>query len=155
MKRLVTFVIVLFLTVAIFGATVQLKTFEELMDALKQGEVVRVIAHYAKCQLISGNEIQEYIPNAIGGMNVDVFEYFAKGSIRNEKGFVVFSHVSLINYQGYVYNYAKFKVWEDGKVMITVQYAEPNTFEISMDENFFSEINNGKNEGAIYFYKQK
>lgn len=155
MKKVFFIILILFSLATLFAGTVQLKTFEELMEALKQGENVRVVAHYGKCQLISGNEIKDRVPDAIGGMDISVFEYFAAGSIRNEQAFVVFSHASLINYGGYVYNYAKFKVMEDGKVIITAQYAEPNTFELQMDENFFGEMNDGKNEGAIYFYKMK
>jgi hypothetical protein len=155
MKQWVIFFLFISVIVSMQAETIQLLSFDELMNALKKGEIVRVVAHYGKCQLISGNEIQERVPDALGGMSIEVFEYFAKGSIRNEKAFVVFSQSSLINYGGYIYNYAKFKVWEDGKVMITAQYADPNTFELQMDENFFGEINNGKNEGAIYFYRIK
>jgi hypothetical protein len=155
MKKGIITLLLMLMSAALFAGTVQLKTFAELMDALKEGESVRVVAHYGKCQLISGNEIKERVPNAIGGMDISVFEYFAKGSIGNEQAFVVFSHASLINYGGYIYNYAKFKVKDDGKVTITAQYAEPNSFELKMDENFYGEMNNGKNDGAIYFYKQK
>jgi len=151
-----TFVVIMLLAlVTLFGGTVQLNNFEEIMEALEQGEQVRVVAHYGECELISNNEVQDSAPNAIGGMNVDTFEYFAPMSIGNKNGFVVFSHTALINYGGYIYNYAKFKVSDDNKVKITAQYANPTNFEIEMDENFFSEINDGKNEGAVYFYKLK
>jgi len=155
MKRIVFVLLIIASAVVALADTVLLKNFEELMEALKNGEQVRVVAHYAECQLISNNEIEENVPNAIGGMNIEVFEYFAPMSIGNPKGFVVFSHTSLINYGGYVYNYAKFKVTDDNKVKITAQYASATDFEIEMDENFFSEMNNGKNEGAMYFYKTK
>lgn len=155
MKKTIIAVIMISVLATLFGATVQLNNFKEIMDALKSGEQVRVVVHYGECQLISNNEIKDSAPNAIGGMNVDIFEYFAPLSIGNPKGFVVFSHTALINYGGYIYNYAKFKVSDDNKVKITAQYANPITFEIEMDENFFSEVNDGKNEGAVYFYKLK
>jgi len=155
MKKTIIAVIMLLTLTVLFAGTVQLNNFDEIFDALKKGEQVRVVAHYGECELISNNEIQDSAPNAIGGMNVDTFEYFAPMSIGNPKGFVVFSHTSLINYGGYIYNYAKFKVSDDNKVKITAQYANPTTFEIEMDENFFSEVNDGKNEGAVYFYKLK
>lgn len=145
--------LVLIISVTFLAAkTEQLNNFEELMNALKTGEQVRMIAHYGQCKLISGNEIQEGSPNAIGGMDIDVFEYFAPLSIGNPQAFVAFSHSKLINLRGFVYNYAKVKVSEDNKVKITAQYVDPDEFEIEMDENFFSEINDGKNEGAVYFY---
>ena len=155
MKKIV-FLSFLFSSIfCLMASTIQLNSFEELMEALEHGEEVRVVVHYGDCQLISGNEIKERVPDAIGGMGINVFEYFAKMSVGNEKAFLAFSHTSLINYGGYIYNYAKFKVMEDGKVKITAQYANPGSFDLEMDENFFSTINNGKNEGAVYFYKQK
>lgn len=155
MKKLTLIFVILVSGACLLADTVLLKNFEELMEALKSGEQVRVIANYGECQLITNNEIEEHAPNAIGGMNIDTFEYFAPMSIGNPQGFIVFSHTSLINYGGYIYNYAKFKITDDNKVKITAQYANSLTFEIEMDENFFSTINDGKNEGAVSFYKIK
>ena len=155
MKKLVISLVLIFTVAFLTAKTEQLKNFTELMDALKSGEQVRMIVHYGSCELISGNEVQESSPDAIGGMDVDVFEYFAPMSIGNPQAFVAFSHSKLINLRGFVYNYAKVKVYEDNKVKITAQYVEPEKFEIEMDENFFSVINDGENEGAVYFYLMK
>jgi hypothetical protein len=132
-----------------------IKDFTQLMDNLKSGNDVKMVVHYKKCQLISDNEITEKIPDAIGGLSVDVFEYFAPNSVKNDKAFVVFSENKLIQYpkgDGYVYNYVKVKVSEDNKVKITARYIDPKTMEEVMDENFFGEINNGSNEAGVYFY---
>jgi hypothetical protein len=132
-----------------------IKDFTQLMDNLKSGNDVKMVVHYKKCQLISDNEITERIPDAIGGLSVDVFEYFAPNSVKNDKAFVVFSENKLIQYpkgDGYVYNYVKVKVSEDNKVKITARYIDPKTMEEVMDENFFGEINNGSNEAGVYFY---
>lgn len=151
MKKVGLIVVLLLVTVMLIAKPTQLKNFTELMDALKMGKEVRVVAEYGKCKLISGNE-EKSTPDAIGGMGIDVWEYFAPMSIGNPTAFVVFSQTKLINYGGYIYNYAKFRVGDDNKVKITAQYANATDFAIEMDENFFSEINNNKNEGAIYFY---
>lgn len=153
MKKIIFGILFMLVSISVFARTVQLKSFEDLMTALKNGEQVRVVAHYGECELISNNEVQDRVPDAIGGMTVDTFEYFAPMSVGNPEGFVVFSHTSLINYGGYIYNYAKFKVYENGEVKITAQYVNAVSFEIEMDENFFTTINDGENEGAVYFYK--
>jgi hypothetical protein len=155
MKKLIISIVLILSITFLAAKTEQLNNFEELMNALKNGEQVRMIVYYGQCQLISDNEVQERSPDAIGGMNIDVFEYFAPLSIGNPEAFVVFSQTKLINLRGYVYNYAKVKVSEDNEVKITAQYVEPDEFEIEMDENFFSVINNGKNDGAVYFYRLK
>ena len=153
MKKMIIIMIIISGIGTLFAETRQLKDFDEIMTALKTGENVRVVIHFGKCEFINGNEIKESSPDAIGGMNIDVFEYFAPMSIGNPKAFVVFSHSSLINYGGFIYNYVKFKVTDDNKVKVTAQYVDVIDYELEMDENFFSEINDGKNEGAVYFYQ--
>ncbi len=156
MKK-ITFCIFLlcFLTV-IFAKPVQLTDYQAIVTTLKQGYTLRVVIHYQDCQLISDNEIQPSVPHAIGGMTIDTFEWFAAGSIGNELAFVVASENKLIanpRGKGYVYNYAKLKISSDNQVRLTARYIDPENHDTLMDENFFSEINNGKNQGAVYCYQ--
>jgi hypothetical protein len=151
MKKYLLLAMAILLFISLVAETKQLNDFEDLMDSLLQGEQVRVVIYYGECKLmIDGQEVDA--PEAIGGMEIDTFEYFAPGSVGNEIAYVVFSKSKLINLGGYLYNYAKLRVYADGKVEITAQYADPQTYEISMDETFISEINNKKNKGAVYFY---
>lgn len=137
------------------GNNNQIKSFDELMTYLKQGNEVHVVLHYAKCQLISDNEIVDNVPNAIGGMTLDVWEYFAPMAIRNEKAFVVSSTSKLIQNpkgEGFVYNYVKIRFYDDNTVKITAEYLDANSIEVEMTENFFGKIDNGKNNEGIYIY---
>lgn len=155
MKRFTTLFITLILASGAFAAN-PVKDFESLMEILKRGEEVRAVIHYEKCQLISEDEIQDYAPNAIGGMEISTFEYFAPMSIGNKKAFVVTSTSHLIANpigKGYVYNYVKIKISEDNKVKITARYLNSQTHQEVMTENFFTHIADGKNEGGIYLYE--
>ena len=129
----------------------QLTDFDALMDALKAGETVRVVADYGRCELIADNEPVD-APEAVGGMAIDAWEFFAKGAVRNDRAFVVFSHASLIEHprQGMVQNHVKFKVYEDGKVVISARYLDPATFEETMFEKFFTTVADG-DQGACSF----
>ncbi len=114
---------------------------------------MRVVIYYENCRLmVNGKE--EKSPDAIGGMDFKVFEYFAKGTVRNEKSFVTTSETILISHPGYgyVYNYIKLRIYEDDSIEITARYLDPKTFEIKMDEIFYSSINKGTEDGAVYFY---
>lgn len=137
-----------------FAQTTQLNNFGDLMDALNTGESVRAVIHYGKCELIIDSVAVE-APDAIGGMEFQTFEYFAKMSIRNEKAYVTTSETVLIGhpYYGYVYNYAKLRIYEDNFVEIIARYLDPKSYEVKMDETFTTIINDGNNEGAIYLYK--
>ena len=134
--------------------TVQLRSFNEIFKALTSGKTVKAIFHYKGCKLISDNEVVEKVPDAIGGMELSTFEYFTPGSIRNKNGFISSSKTVLINHPGYgfVMNYAKVRIYDNNKIRIIAQYVTPNTYEIKMDESFYTVINDGKNKGAAYFY---
>lgn len=41
------------------------------------------------------------------------------------------------------------------RVTVTAQYIDPLTFETLMDEKFHGQLNNGKNDACVYFYKLK
>ena len=64
--------------------------------------------HYAKCKLVIDGE-ETPAPDAIGGMKLIPYEYFAKMSVRNEKAYVTASETRLISHRsyGYVLNYVK------------------------------------------------
>jgi phage terminase large subunit-like protein len=155
MKKLLILSLLL-LPLTVMAKNQPLKSFEQVMDALKQGQTVSAVFYYKDCQLISDNEIEEESVDAIGGMKIDTWEYFAKGSIRNKEAFVVASTSKLIanpKGKGYVYNYVKIKIYESGKVKITANYLDSVTHEETMTENFFTTINNGT-EGAAHFFAQ-
>lgn len=144
----------LLLPTLLMAKSQKLESFEAVMDALKQGNTVHAVFYYKDCQLISDNEIEEESVDAIGGMKIDTWEYFAKGSIRNKEAFVVSSTSKLIanpRGKGFVYNYVKIKIKESGEVKITANYIDSVTHEESMFENFFTTINNGE-KGAAHFF---
>jgi len=151
------FFLIASLTILISGITnaetVQLKNFNELFDALKNGKSVNAVIHYAKCKLVSdGEELKS--PDAIGGMNIQPFEYFSAGLFGSNKAFISSSETVLIYLPrlGYVYNYVKLKIIEDNTVEITARYLTADKFEVKMDETFFGEINDGSNDKGVYFF---
>jgi len=158
MKKSILFVLFICMSVLTWaGDNTQIRSFEELMEYLKNGDQVSVVLHYAKCELISDNEIVEDVPDAIGGMTLDVWEYFAPMVVYNEKAFLVSSTSKLIQYpkgDGYVYNYVKIRFYDDNSVKITAEYLDANTYEVLMSENFYGEIANDKNEAGIYLYSK-
>ncbi len=155
MKKILYFLFALVLVTTIIHGQKQLDNFEQLLESLKKGNEVKVRIHYAKCNLYIKGEKQKSSPNAIGGMTLDVFEYFAPGSIKNEKGFLASSKKSFIslNNDKFVYNYVKIKIYEDSSVEINAKYLEPNSFKVLMNETFKTVINNGKNRGGVWLYE--
>jgi len=146
----------LFLTVA--AQSQQLKSYDELMDALKAGKQVNAVMQYSKFKLISDNEEKEKVPDAIGGMDLSTWEQFAVQAAHNTEAFIVFSESKLIQYpkgDGYVYNYVKLRIEATNKVKVTARYVDAKTFEEKMDENFFGTVNDGENNGGLFLYIKK
>ncbi len=154
-KKLITILLIFVYAFVWAKDNTQIKSFEELMDYVKSGNEVSVVLHYAKCELISDNEIVDDVPDAIGGMTLDVWEYFAPMVIYNEKAFLVSSTSKLIQYpkgDGYVYNYVKIRFYDDNSVKITAEYLDAETYKVLMTENFFGKIADGKNDEGIFIY---
>ncbi len=119
------------------------------MSILKAGKAVRAVIYSQKCKLLI-DEKEEKAPDAIGGMKLKTFEFFAKGSVKNEKAFVTSSETMLISHPryGFVYNCVKLRIYKDGFAEIVAGYFDPKTFEVKMDEIFYSLINNSPNDGV-------
>jgi len=138
------------------AATRPLATYGELIKALDRGDSVRVVLHYAAMTLtVEGKESPA--PDAVGGMNLETWERFAAGVIRNPKAYVAASGTALIAHPryGHVYNYVRLRVYEDGAVEVTARYLLPTTFEVVMDETFRGQISLSDKTGGARFFVQK
>ncbi|HAP01361.1 MAG TPA: hypothetical protein DCQ93_05485 [Bacteroidetes bacterium] len=158
MKKLILTSALLFFTISIYAQT-QLKNFDQLMNALKAGKDVRAVIHYGKCELYSEGVKEDKSPDAIGGMKFDTYEYFDSSVFKGKiPSFVTTSQTVLINHPkyGYVFNYVKIKIRIDGSVEISARYLKQKKFssryKVVMDETFKGKINDGSNDGAIFFY---
>jgi len=96
----------------------------------------------------------ETSPDATGGMEITMWEYFAAGAVHNPVGYFAASETHLIKHPhyGYVLNYVKLSVYDDGQVKIVAQYLAPTTYEVMMDETFTTLVADGKNKGGAVFF---
>lgn len=140
------------------AGTVRITNFQQLITSLNTGEQVRVVIHYKLCRLASDKEGQINIPDAVAGMDIDVYEYFAAGAIGNKEEYLVFSQSKLIQNpkgEGFVYNYGKVRVNADNSVIINAKYIHPKTYEVLMDQFYTGEINDGQNNEGVNFFVVK
>ena len=157
MKKIVILLLLFVSNLAL--SQTQLKSFDELMTALKAGKNVKAVIYYGKCKLFSEGVEEAESPNAIGGMNFDTYEYFDSSVFKGKRpSFVTTSETILINHRfyGYVNNYVKIKINIDNTVEIKAQYLKNRKFsakyKVVMDETFKGAINDGTNDAGIYLY---
>lgn len=131
-----------------------LRTAAEILAALSSGRQVRAVLHYKDMALVDEKGEPQKSPDAVGGMDLATFEYFAAGAVGNKEGYFVASHTQLIRHPryGYVLNYVKLSVYNSGAVKIVAQYLSPTTYEVKMDETFTTTVADGTNKGAAVFY---
>lgn len=132
----------------------QLRNARDILAALSAGRQVRAVFHYKGMALADDQGRPQQAPDAIGGMTLDTFEYFAAGAIGNAEGYLAASHAQLIRHprHGYVLNYVKVSVYDGGRVRILAQYLAPATYDVKMDETFTTEVATGANKGCAFFY---
>ena len=132
----------------------QLRNFDQLLLALRNGFEVRAVIEYAQCKLIA-DSVETKSPDAIGGLSLSTFEYFAIMSVRNPKAFVSSSQTVLISHPryGHVLNYVKLKIYDDNNVDIVARYLSPTTYQIVMDETFYGSISSGNDNKAVYLFE--
>ena len=124
-------------------------TYSDLFATLKSGGRVRAVFDYDKCTLAGSPG-----PKALGAMSLDTFEWFDKGVAGNAKPYIAASETKLIAYPpGHVYDYVKVRVYDDGKVQVGVQYLDPVTFAVSVDETINCGFSDGTAEAGASFYK--
>jgi hypothetical protein len=131
----------------------QVTGFSELMNALKGGAEARVVIDYARCRLVM-DSAEVKAPEAIGGMSLSTYEYFAPMVVRNPKAYVTSSQTVLISHPryGYVLNYVKIKIVENDSVEVTARYLNPGTYQIVMDETFYGSISKGDDGRGVRLY---
>ena len=131
------------------GEPVHLTSLAEIMDALNGGYQVRATLYYGDCTLDGAGVI-----DAVGGMSVDTYEWFAAGSIGNSEDYVAFSHSSLVLISGYhYYDYVKVRVYDGGRVQVIAEYLAPSTYAVDMYEEFECDLDMGDG-GAVALYAQ-
>ena len=147
--------LVMFCGMFSYSQTTRIIDFGHLLNDLNNGEKIRIAIDYGKCNW-HDTTIQKRTPEAVTGMAIDTYEYFAPGAIHNPKAFVVFSTTKLIQNprgKGYVYNYGKVRIFSDNTVQITATYIHPRTYKERMNQVFTGIINNGTNGEGIHLYK--
>jgi hypothetical protein len=161
MKSYTTYGIALLLIVQWFGSELmaqprQITGFDTLMKALFSGENVRVIIRYAQCNRSEKGEAGDRSRDVVAGMAIGTFEYFAEGVIPGSPAFVTFSESKLILNpigKGHVFNYGKVRVMAGNAVTVTAQYLDPKRYKVLMDQTYKGTINDGLNNGGIYFFR--
>jgi hypothetical protein len=131
------------------AAPTLIPSYAELAKVLQAGGRARAILDYSKCQLDGKPG-----PNAVGGLGLDTFELFGEGVTGNTKAYIGASETKLIKFgNGFVNDYVRVNVIADDTVEVLVQYLNPTTFAVTVNETLLCSLNDGTNGAGVTLYK--
>jgi hypothetical protein len=113
-----------------------LPDYSSIFQSLQTGRKVRAIFRYDECVLDG-----EPGPVAIGGSNIDTFEWFSAQFFGVPR--ISFSGNVLANIgqtYGWVYDQVKTRVDATGSILITATYIKPTNFTVVMHEEFHCNV---------------
>ena len=85
---------------------------------------------------------------------MDTFELFGANLIGNAQPFVGVSQTQLIKFgSGFVYDYVRINVNQDDSVDVLVNYLDPTTFAVSVDETLSCKLSDGTNGAGVTLFK--
>ncbi|CAF1116935.1 unnamed protein product [Brachionus calyciflorus] len=111
--------------------------YKQIKEDLFNGKKLRFIFHYQKMNLYLNNTLIRS-PNAVGGFDIDIFEYFGVNVTGNPIEYIASSTNALITHSRYgiINNYGKIRIYEDNRIEVGVVYIDVKTTDIVFQETF-------------------
>jgi hypothetical protein len=112
--------------------------FEQIKKDLFDGNKLRFVFDYEKMNLYINGQLQSKSPNAVGGFDIEIFEYFGPFVANNPVPYIAASSNALIIHSRYgvIYNYGKLRIYEDNRIEVGVVYIDVKTTNIVFQETF-------------------
>ncbi|CAF0902574.1 unnamed protein product [Brachionus calyciflorus] len=111
--------------------------YKQIKEDLFNGKKLRFIFYYQKMNLYLNNTLIRS-PNAVGGFDIDIFEYFGVNVTGNPIEYIASSTTALITHSRYgiINNYGKIRIYEDNRIEVGVVYIDVKTTDIVFQETF-------------------
>lgn len=120
-------------------------TYEEIRDALADGEDLRIIANYKYMNI-------DTVPgqtNSVGeqtGFNTEHYQYFARMSIGNPVAYVITSYSIFTMHPtfGPIYDYGKLRIYENESYELVIDYIKADDYTIILTQRRTGSLNGDK-----------
>ena len=133
----------------------QITSYEELKSVLFSGQTVRIRNFYYRCKEMN-QETGEAHPgaDAVGGMELDTFEYFGDSVFKNKPPYLATSKSQLILVNGKFYqDYVKLRFYPDETVEIIAKFYDIENHEIIDLHDISCRLNKGgDDDGGVCLY---
>jgi hypothetical protein len=118
--------------------------FEQIKSDLFSGNKLRFIIDYEKMNLYMNGTLQAKSPNAVGGFEIDIFEYFGPFVANNPIPYIAASSNAMIIHSRYgvIYNYGKLRIYENNRFEVGVVYIDVKSTNIVFQETFNATLPN-------------
>ncbi|RDI42689.1 VirK family protein [Aquicella lusitana] len=140
---------------AAYAAPKTLTNYEQLLQALEQGDEVRAIIHMDKCTV---NKADVKGAADIGGsstrINFTLFSHYKVPVNGQEKYTVATSQTLFTEHRAFgpVYAYGRLRVFEDNSAEFHAAYYDPKTYELKGAVNYNCHLGNGADQNSIVLF---
>jgi hypothetical protein len=121
-----------------------LADYDKIKNDLFNGKKLRFVFYYEKMSLYINGTLEPKSPNAVGGFDIDVFEYFGENVANNPVPYIAASSTVLIIHSRYgiINNYGKLRIFENNKIEVGVVYIDVKSTSIVFEEKFNTTLPN-------------
>lgn len=115
-----------------------LADYNKIKNDLFNGKKLRFIFHYEKMNLYINETLEPKSPDAVGGFDIDIFEYFGQFVANNPVPYIAASSTALIIHSRYgiINNYGKLRIYENNVIEVGVVYIDVKSTNIVFQEKF-------------------
>lgn len=146
-----TILSIIFLTNTLTSESRSLLSYDEVKDALNNGNKLRIIMDYKGMNFYFNNTV-EPSPDEKSGFDLNDYQYFARMAIGNPLEFIITSFTILVVHPTYgpIYDYGKIRMYENGKFELIVYFLNAADYKIIEYKSFNTTID----AGHVKFYQQ-
>lgn len=142
---------ILMMNGSVFAATQVLTTYQQLLQALTQGDEVSAVIYFDKCTLNNAPAPQNGV---ISRMNIDSFVHYKVTVEGRQRYTIATSHTLLVEHSqfGTSLNYVRLRLFEDNTAELHHAFYDPKTYEAKSVVNYICRLSNGADNNAITLY---
>ena len=141
------------------AASKNLMTYDQLLQAVQQGDDVRAIINFDKCTLkkAEGKSVADTSVDTSGTssrINFTIFSHY-KVPVNNQEKFTIATSQTILTEHrvfGPVYAYGRLRVFEDNTGEFHSAYYDPKTYELKGAANYICRLGNGVDQGGIELF---
>lgn len=154
MRKVIAFVLLCGVG-SVYANTIQLSSFDQLVDSLRQGDDVKAVISLDDCQKVGQSTKSNSLSGAFVRVNFNVFNYYKIKDEGKNNFAVATSTAMLIEHSalGPVQTYSRIRIWDDNSISMHVSYYDPRNYDLKLSSDYLCHL--GKDDQSVRLFASK